>query len=64
MSLDECKERIETIRNMGDPEISHGMEDQLAIEVLTACAEGKPESREMAKLTSEVLCQDRVRWYA
>lgn len=65
MTVDEIRERIaDIIRQDGDDEVQHSMEDGLHYAVLEAIAAGSPDAAALARealLTAEI---DFARWCA
>lgn len=64
MNLADVRNRVARILVVSDPEVFHGHEDELYVDVLTAVADGHPESREMALECLRVVSAERTRWYA
>lgn len=64
MDIEDIKAQIEKIKNSGDPESQHRMEDDLYISVLTAIANGANDPSSLAKEVLKVSELDFPRWYA
>jgi hypothetical protein len=67
-TIQDVKDDIEAIKhyacNKNDPEMAHGMEDDMFIDVLRAIADGAPDAQELAREAIKSVLLDYPRWYA
>lgn len=66
MDIQDVIRRIESIKSKStyDPEVAHGKEDDLYLDVLVAIAEGAPNAKELAAEAIKTQGIDFPRWCA